>query len=55
MFQFLPNGGIGYFIWQAYNDAHSPSLVILAIIYSGLVGIVVDRLLLLVGRFIVRH
>jgi nitrate/nitrite transport system permease protein len=46
------DGGIGYFIWDAYNaggDASS-SQIILAIIYVGLVGLALDRLVAFVGR-----
>jgi nitrate/nitrite transport system permease protein len=46
------DGGIGYFIWDAYNaggDASS-SQIILAILYVGLVGLALDRLVALVGR-----
>jgi nitrate/nitrite transport system permease protein len=46
------DGGIGYFIWDAYNaggDASS-SQIILAIVYVGLVGLALDRLVAFVGR-----
>ncbi len=46
------DGGIGYFIWDAYNaggDASS-SQIILAIIYVGVVGLILDRLVAWVGR-----
>jgi nitrate/nitrite transport system permease protein len=46
------DGGIGYFIWDAYNaggDASS-SQIILAILYVGVVGLVLDRLVAWVGR-----
>ncbi|MCP9908199.1 nitrate ABC transporter permease, partial [Cyanobium sp. BA5m-21] len=46
------DGGIGYFIWDAYNaggDASS-SQIILAIIYVGVVGLLLDRLVAWVGR-----
>jgi nitrate/nitrite transport system permease protein len=46
------DGGIGYFIWDAYNaggDASS-SQIILAILYVGLVGLALDRLVAFVGR-----
>ena len=45
------DGGIGYFIWDAYNaggDASS-SQIILAIIYVGVVGLLLDRLVAWVG------
>lgn len=46
------DGGIGYFIWDAYNaggDASS-SQIILAIVYVGIVGLILDRLVAWVGR-----
>jgi nitrate/nitrite transport system permease protein len=46
------DGGIGYFIWDAYNaggDASS-SQIILAILYVGVVGLILDRLVAWVGR-----
>ncbi len=46
------DGGIGYFIWDAYNaggDASS-SQIILAIVYVGIVGLLLDRLVAWVGR-----
>ncbi|MEB3303521.1 MAG: nitrate ABC transporter permease [Cyanobacteriota bacterium] len=50
------DGGIGYFIWDAYNaggDASS-SQIILAILYVGLVGLALDRLVAWVGRRVAR-
>ncbi len=48
------DGGIGYFIWDAYNAGgdSSSSQIILAILYVGLVGLVLDRLVALAGRMI---
>jgi nitrate/nitrite transport system permease protein len=46
------DGGIGYFIWDAYNaggDASS-SQIILAIFYVGIVGLLLDRLVAFAGR-----
>lgn len=46
------DGGIGYFIWDAYNaggDASS-SQIILAILYVGVVGLILDRLVAWAGR-----
>ncbi|MFM7455186.1 MAG: nitrate ABC transporter permease [Cyanobium sp.] len=48
------DGGIGYFIWDAYNaggDASS-SQIILAILYVGVVGLILDRLVAWVGRLV---
>jgi nitrate/nitrite transport system permease protein len=46
------DGGIGYFIWDAYNAGgdSSASQIILAIIYVGVVGLLLDRLVAYVGR-----
>jgi nitrate/nitrite transport system permease protein len=46
------DGGIGYFIWDAYNAGgdSSSSQIILAIVYVGIVGLLLDRLVAWVGR-----
>lgn len=46
------DGGIGYFIWDSYNAGGptSSSEIILAIIYVGIVGLLLDRLVAYVGR-----
>lgn len=46
------DGGIGYFIWDAYNagGSTSSSEIILAIFYVGVVGLLLDRLVAFVGR-----
>jgi len=36
-------GGVGFFIWDAYNSSRL-SEIILALIYVGLVGLLLDRL-----------
>jgi nitrate/nitrite transport system permease protein len=45
------DGGIGYFIWDAYNAGgdSSSSQIILAIVYVGLVGLALDRLVAWTG------
>ncbi len=45
------DGGIGYFIWDAYNAGgdSSSSQIILAIIYVGVVGLALDRLVAWTG------
>jgi nitrate/nitrite transport system permease protein len=50
------DGGIGYFIWDAYNAGGegSSSQIILAIIYVGLVGLALDRLVAWAGRRVAR-
>jgi nitrate/nitrite transport system permease protein len=47
------DGGIGYFIWDAYNAGgdSSASQIILAIFYVGVVGLLLDRLVAFVGRW----
>ena len=50
------DGGIGYFIWDAYNaggDASSAQ-IILAIIYVGIVGLALDRLVAYVGSLVAK-
>jgi nitrate/nitrite transport system permease protein len=46
------DGGIGYFIWDAYNAGgdSSSSQIILAILYVGVVGLCLDRLVAYVGK-----
>jgi nitrate/nitrite transport system permease protein len=48
------NGGIGFFIWDAYNSSGSDgnSQIILAIIYMGLVGLILDKLVGWIGHLI---
>jgi nitrate/nitrite transport system permease protein len=50
------DGGIGYFIWDAYNAGgdSSSSQIILAILYVGLVGLALDRLVAYVGRVVAK-
>ena len=46
------DGGIGFFIWDAYNAGGdtSTSQIILAIIYVGMVGLGLDRFVAWIGR-----
>jgi len=46
------DGGIGYFIWDSYNAGGetSSSEIILAILYVGVVGLALDRLVAFAGR-----
>lgn len=44
--------GIGFFIWDAYNSSRI-SEVILAIVYVGIVGLLLDRLLASIARRVV--
>ena len=45
------DGGIGFFIWDAYNAGgdSSTSQIILAIIYVGIVGLILDRIVAWAG------
>jgi nitrate/nitrite transport system permease protein len=44
--------GIGFFIWDAYNSG-SLSEVILAVLYVGLVGLLLDKLITFIGKLVV--
>ena len=48
-------GGIGFFIWDAYNagNENSMSQIIIAVLYVGLVGLALDRLVNYLGSLIV--
>ncbi|MFM7453851.1 MAG: nitrate ABC transporter permease [Cyanobium sp.] len=48
------DGGIGYFIWDAYNAGgdSSSSQIILAIVYVGVVGLLLDRLVAWIGSLV---
>ena len=50
------DGGIGYFIWDAYNAGgdSSSSQIILAIIYVGVVGLALDRLVAYLGTVVAK-
>ncbi|NJL49613.1 MAG: nitrate ABC transporter permease [Leptolyngbyaceae cyanobacterium SM2_5_2] len=43
--------GIGFFIWDAWNSSRISDIII-AIVYVGLVGLLLDRLILLVSRLV---
>jgi nitrate/nitrite transport system permease protein len=45
--------GIGFFIWDAWNSSHISDIIV-ALVYVGLVGFVLDRLVTLAGHFITR-
>jgi nitrate/nitrite transport system permease protein len=45
--------GIGFFIWDAWNSSHI-SEIILALIYVGLVGFVLDRIVAAVASMVTR-
>jgi nitrate/nitrite transport system permease protein len=45
--------GIGFFIWDAWNSSHISDIIV-ALIYVGLVGFVLDRLVALAGHIVTR-
>lgn len=45
--------GIGFFIWDAWNSSHI-SEIIIALIYVGIIGFVLDRAIAIVGNFATR-
>ncbi len=45
--------GIGFFIWDAWNSSHI-SEIILALVYVGLVGFVLDRIVAAVATIVTR-
>ncbi|MGB8701058.1 MAG: nitrate ABC transporter permease [Thermosynechococcaceae cyanobacterium] len=49
------DGGIGFFIWDAYNSGgdNGNSAIILAILYVGIVGLLLDKLVGWLGSLIV--
>lgn len=45
--------GIGFFIWDAWNSSHI-SEIILALVYVGIIGFVLDRMIAMIGAFVTR-
>ena len=45
--------GIGFFIWDAWNSSRLPDIVV-ALLYIGLVGFILDKLVGAVGTFVTR-
>jgi nitrate/nitrite transport system permease protein len=45
--------GIGFFIWDAWNSSNLSDIIV-ALIYVGLVGFVLDRIMALAGRAVTR-
>jgi nitrate/nitrite transport system permease protein len=45
--------GIGFFIWDAWNSSNMTDIIV-ALIYVGLVGFVLDRMVALLGRLVSR-
>ena len=45
--------GIGFFIWDAWNSSRLPDIVV-ALVYIGLVGFVLDRMVGFLGNLATR-
>lgn len=45
--------GIGFFIWDAWNSSKLSDIVV-ALVYIGIVGFILDRLVALIGSFVTR-
>jgi nitrate/nitrite transport system permease protein len=45
--------GIGFFIWDAWNSSHI-SEIILALVYVGIIGFLLDRVIATIANFITR-
>lgn len=43
--------GIGFFIWDAWNSSRISDIII-AIIYVGVVGLLLDRLIVFIGTLV---
>jgi nitrate/nitrite transport system permease protein len=46
--------GIGFFIWDAWNSSRLPDIVV-ALLYIGLVGFVLDKLVTALGNIVTRN
>jgi nitrate/nitrite transport system permease protein len=45
--------GIGFFIWDAWNSSHI-SEIIVALVYVGIIGFILDRFVAFVGTLVTR-
>jgi nitrate/nitrite transport system permease protein len=45
--------GIGFFIWDAWNSSHISDIIV-ALVYVGFVGFMLDRMVMLAGHFVTR-
>ena len=45
--------GIGFFIWDAWNSSRIPDIIV-ALVYIGVVGFALDRLVAAIGRFVAK-
>jgi nitrate/nitrite transport system permease protein len=45
--------GIGFFIWDAWNSSRLSDIIV-ALIYIGLTGYILDRLVAAIGSFVTR-
>ena len=45
--------GIGFFIWDAWNSSRLPDIIV-ALVYIGVIGFCLDRLVAAVGAIVTR-
>jgi nitrate/nitrite transport system permease protein len=45
--------GIGFFIWDAWNSSRISDIIV-ALVYIGIVGFLLDKLIAVVGHFVTR-
>jgi nitrate/nitrite transport system permease protein len=45
--------GVGFFIWEAWNSSHISDIIV-ALVYVGLVGFVLDRVIAIAGHIVTR-
>jgi nitrate/nitrite transport system permease protein len=45
--------GVGFFIWEAWNSSHISDIIV-ALVYVGLVGFVLDRVIAIAGHVVTR-
>jgi nitrate/nitrite transport system permease protein len=45
--------GVGFFIWEAWNSSHISDIIV-ALVYVGLVGFVLDRIIAVAGHVVTR-
>jgi len=45
--------GIGFFIWDSWNSSRISDIIV-ALLYVGLVGLLLDRAIALLGRIVTR-
>jgi len=45
--------GIGFFIWDSWNSSRISDIIV-ALLYVGLVGLLLDRMIAVLGRIVTR-